>query len=86
MSMRAINISKKKKYNFEDDDVTPCQHEEVPIKFDYPFKNRKSKDRKKDQAKEEIDEKPFLPAPVFEAATSLCDSTQIENQRLSVII
>jgi hypothetical protein len=48
MSVRAINISKKKKYIFEDDDVTPCQHEEVPIKFDYPFKNRKSKDRKKD--------------------------------------
>ena len=79
MSTRVMNVPKKKKFNFEDEDVTPCQVEEVPIKFDYPFKSRKSKDRKKDLVKEEVDEKVFVSEPVFEAVTSLSDSTQIEN-------
>lgn len=79
MSTRAINILKKKKFNFDDEDVVPNQHEEEPIKFDYPFKNRKSKDKKKDQGKDEMDEKVIVSAPVFEGATSLSDSTQIEN-------
>ena len=75
MSTRVINMPKKQKFNFEDEDVTPCQHQEVPIKFDYPFKSRKSKDKKKDMVKEEVDEKVFVSEPVFESVTSLSDST-----------
>lgn len=86
MSTRIPNIQKNKKFNFEDEDVTPNVQEQMPIKFDYPFKSRKSKDRKKDQFKEEIEERVIMPSPVLEKATSLSDSTQIENQRLSIMI
>jgi len=86
MSTRIPNIQKNKKFNFEDGDVTPNVQEQMPIKFDYPFKSRKSKDRKKDMFKEEIEERVIMPSPVLEKATSLSDSTQIENQRLSIMI
>ena len=40
MSTRIPNIQKNKKFNFEDEDVTPNVQEQMPIKFDYPFKSR----------------------------------------------
>lgn len=71
MSTRVPNIPKNKQFNFEDEDVTP--NVQMPIKFDYPFKSRKSKDKKKDSLKEEIEEK--VVTPLLEGVTSLSDST-----------
>ena len=80
MSTRVLNIAKNKKFNSEDEDLSPYVEEDVTIKFDYPFKTKKSKEKKKDQGKELIGETEVItPGPVLEVVTSLSESTMVEN-------